>query len=202
MGEAARKLELSYADYLTLERETDLRHEFLGGEAWAMAGGTLRHSKVMTNLTVAFGAALRGRRCQPYNSESKIHIVDTGLFTYPDLSVICGQPHRSPEDRNAATNPTLLAEVLSASTEGWDRGGKFAHYRQIPTLRYYLLVSVDEVRVELFTREADGRWMLSEHLAGGVVPLPELDVTLAVDELYLDLPEEPEASSPQQAQSQ
>jgi len=192
MGEAARKLRLGYRDYLALERETDLRHEFLDGEAWAMAGGTLRHSGVKTNLTRAMGSALLGHPCRPYDVDLKIHIEDTGLFTYPDLSVICGQPRRSPEDRNAATNPTLLAEVLSASTEGWDRGGKFAHYRQIPTLRYYLLVSVDEVRVELFTREADGRWMLTEHLAGTVVPLPELDVALAVDDLYLDLPEEPE----------
>jgi len=105
--------------------------------------------------------------------------------------VICGSPAGSPQDRNAATNPTLLAEVLSPSTEGWDRGGKFAHYRHIPTLRYYLLVNVDLVRVELYTREAEGRWVLTDHGPGTQVPLPELGISIDVDELYADLPEEP-----------
>jgi Uma2 family endonuclease len=191
MGEAARKLKLGYEEYLALERETYLRHEFLDGEAWAMAGGTPRHAKVMTNLSALTWAALRGRRCQPYNSELKIQIENTGLTTYPDVAVICGPLVRSPQDRNAVTNPTLLAEVLSPSTEGWDRGGKFAHYQHIPTLRYYLLVNVDRVRVELFTRESEGRWTLTVHGPGTQVPLPDLEISIDVDELYADLPEEP-----------
>lgn len=199
MGEAARKLNLSYEDYLALERETDLRHEFLNGEAWAMAGGTPRHSGVMTNLTAIVWAALRGHPCRPYNSEMKISIENTGLYTYPDLVVICGPPARSPQDRNAVTNPTLLAEVLSPSTEGWDRGGKFAHYQHIPSLRYYLLVNVGQVRVELFTRESEGRWTLTVHGPGTQVPLPELGFSLDVDELYTDLPEEPEEETSSRA---
>ena len=104
--------------------------------------------------------------------------------------MICGSPAGSPQDRNAATNPTLLAEVLSPSTEGWDRGGKFAHYRRIPTLQHYLLVSVDQVRVELFTRTADGRWLLSEHGPGTTVPLSAIDLEIPVDALYEGLPAE------------
>ena len=182
---------LIYKDYLALERAANLRHEFLDGEAWAMRGGTPRHAKVMTNLTLAVGAALRGRPCQPYNSELKISVDNTGLYTYPDLAVICGSLTRSAQDRNAVTNPTLLAEVLSPGTDGWDRGAKFAHYQQSPALRYYLLVNVDKVLVELFTREPEGRWVLTVHGAGQSVPLPELEISVEVDEIYADLPEEP-----------
>ena len=191
MGEAAHKIQLSYEDYLALEKETDLRHEFLDGEAWAMAGGTISHSAVKTNLLALIRTALRGRPCRPYDVDLKVHIEDTGLFTYPDLSVICGPPARSPQDKNAATNPTLLAEVLSPSTEGWDRGSKFAHYRRLPTLQHYLLVSTDLVRVELYTRAEDGRWTLSEHGAGKQIELPALGISLDVDEIYADLPSEP-----------
>ncbi len=193
MGEAARKIELSYQDYLALEKETDLRHEFLHGVAWAMAGGTVEHSALKSNLMMAVGAALRGHPCRPYDSDLKIHIEDTGLFTYPDLTVICGKVLRSSQDANALTNPSLLVEVLSPSTESWDRGAKFAHYRRVPTLSYYLLVSLEPRRVELYARQPDGRWMLSEHGPGEQIELPSLEISISVDEIYADLPEAPAA---------
>lgn len=193
MAEAARRL--SYQDYLTLEQEQDLRHEFLDGEAWAMAGGTPRHAGVIGNLYGLTWSALRGRPCLPYGSDLKIHVEDTGLFTYPDLAVVCGPLARSATDPNAVTNPVLLAEVLSPSTESWDRGGKFAHYRRIPTVQHVLLVSVDSAKVELYTRMADGRWLLSEHGPGEQVALPALDLSFAVDELYAGLPEDAPAAS-------
>lgn len=185
-------MKLSYEEYLALERETDLRHELLDGEARAMGGGTILHSAIKSNLTALFHSALRGRPCRPYDADMKVHVEETGLFTYPDLSVICGPPIRSKVDRDAATNPILLAEVLSRTSEGWDRGGKFAHYRRSPSLKHYLLVSTDTVRVEIYTREEDGRWVLSEHGAGEQVEIPALGVALSVDELYADLPEEEE----------
>ena len=190
MGEAARKLHLSYDDYLALERETDLRHEYLDGEAWAMAGGTPRHAVVKSNLTGLLWNRLRGRPCRAVDADLKIAIPDTGLYTYPDLSVICGALERSAQDRNAVVNPTVLFEVLSPSTEGWDRGGKFAHYRRIPTLQHFVLVSVDLSRVELYTRTPDGRWLLSEHGPGDEVPLSAVDIAFPVDALYEGLPEE------------
>ncbi len=155
-----------------------------------------RHSELKTNLAAFFRYALRGRPCRPYDADYKIHIPETGLSTYPDLSVICGPPLTLPGRPHAATNPILLVEVLSESTEAWDRGAKFAHYRQIPTLRYFLLVNADPKRVELYTRGADSSWVLTVHETGGHVPLPALEITLPVDEIYEDLQTEQEIAAP------
>ncbi|MFO0748141.1 MAG: Uma2 family endonuclease [Myxococcota bacterium] len=180
---------LSYAQYLALEGETHERFQFLDGEVFAMAGGTLRHAKLIANLTAALGGALGDGPCQAYSSDAKLRVAATGLATYPDLSVICGAPETHPEDPNAATNPALVAEVLSPSTEAWDRGGKFHHLKQVQSLRHYLLVSVDAVRVERFERADHGTWTYREHGAGETVELADLGVTFTVDALYRNLPE-------------
>jgi len=122
---------MTYAEYLALKQQTGLLHEFLDGEAWAMAGGSSRHSRIKMNLAGSFYVALGDSPCQPYDSDLKIRILETGLATYPDLAVVCGPIDRHPEDVNAVTLPKLVAEVLSDSAESWDRGGEFAHYRQI-----------------------------------------------------------------------
>lgn len=189
MGEPARKLKLSYEDYLALERESELRHEFYHGEAWAMAGGTPRHSALKTELAGRFWAALGRGPCKAYDSDLKLRVLETGLATYPDLAVVCGPLERDPDDRNAVTNPTLILEVLTESTEGWDRGGKFAHYRRIPTLRHVLFVSQSQPRLEHYTLQDDGSWRLVEFGPGATLKLPDLGVDLDVDALYQDLPE-------------
>ncbi len=189
MGEPARKLELSYQDYLALERETDQRHEFYQGEAWAMAGGTPRHAALIARLGGAFWVGLQSRPCDLYSSDLKLRVLDTGLATYPDLSVVCGPLERDPEDRNAATNPTLVLEVLSASTEAWDRGAKFAHMRRVPSLRHVVFVNQDTPRVELFTRQGDGSWRLVESGPGEIFRVDDLGVEIPVDALYEGLPE-------------
>lgn len=178
---------VSYDGYLALEQQTGERHEYLDGEAWAMAGGAGPHSDVKVNLTLVLGNALRGRPCRPRDADFKVHVPDTGLTTYPDLSVFCGRVLHLTHDPHAGINPTLLAEVLSPSTESWDRGGKFAHYRRLSSLRYYLLVSVDPRRVELYTREDDGSWLLTEHGPGQEVGLPAFGVRFEVDALYADM---------------
>jgi len=188
MAEPARK-PLTYDEYLAIERETDIRHQFLDGEVWAMAGGTLRHSAIKTNLAVVFGTVLKGKPCRPYDSDAKIRIPETGLATYPDLAIICGPLMVDGEDHNAATNPTVLVEVLSKDTEAWDRGGKFLHYRRLDSLQHTLLVSQDAARIELFTRMDDGTWRLSEHGPGQKVDLPAVGISLDVDAVFSDLPE-------------
>lgn len=189
MAEAARK-RLSYAEYLALERETDVRHEFLDGQVWAMAGGTPQHSAIKTNIATLFRDALRGTSCRPYDSDLKVRVGATGLATYPDLTVICGRLERDTEDTNAAVNPVLIVEVLSKDTERWDRGGKFGHYRKLPSLRHYLLVSQTEVCVEHFERQESGLWLFGEHGLGDMVRLGGLDIELRVDPIYEDLPDE------------
>lgn len=191
MSAAAELVRYTYAEYLALERRTDQRHEYFDGEVFLMAGGTPRHAKVLSNANVALGAALGDRPCQAFSSDLKIRIPATGLATYPDLSVICGPLERHPEDRNAATNPTLIVEVLSESTEVWDRTRKFFHYQQLPSLRHYLLVSHDEPRVEHYERAEAGAWTYRVFGPGDVVPLSILGISLPVDALYKNLPDDP-----------
>ena len=186
---------LTYAAYLRLERETDTRYEFLDGQVWAMSGGTARHSAIKVNLVALLRGALRDGPCRPYDSDWKIRVPESGLATYPDVSVICGGIERHPEDENAATNPVLIVEVLSDSTEAWDRGTKFEHVSQIPSLRHYVLVSHDQAHVELYTRKPGDRWELVRYRAGEQVPLDAIGVTIAVDEIYRDLPDEPAESA-------
>lgn len=178
---------MSYAEYLERERVTGVRHEWLRGEVWAMAGGTPDHSGIAANVIQELGLALRGRPCRVYTSDLKLRIDATDRSTYPDVAVVCGPREVSKADPNAVTNPVVIVEVLSDSTEADDRGEKFAHYRRLESLRVYLLVSQRERRVEVFSRvDATGRWSFEEHAAGARVTLPSLDVELEVDALYRD----------------
>src|SRR5207244_6997396 len=131
------------------------------------------------------GNPLKGRPCVLFNSDLRLKIVATGLCTYPDLSVVCGPLELAGAEDDVIVNPTLLAEVLSDSTEAYDRGKKFEHYRQIPTLKEYLLVSQKEPRIEQFIRQPDGRWLLSE--AAGLdasLELPSLCIRLSLAEVF------------------
>jgi Uma2 family endonuclease len=187
---ARRKPEpyVSYADYLAVEAESDLRWEWLDGQMWAMAGGTPAHSAIGTNIAGLLFLALRGRPCRPYNADLRLRVPASGLAFHADVAVMCGPPARDAEDPNAVTNPTVLVEVLSKSTERLDRFDKFLHYRKLPSFREYLLVSQTEARVQHFRKNDDGTWQLTEYTAGGVVPLASIDVALPVDEVYAGVP--------------
>lgn len=179
----------SYAEYLDLERETGVRHELLDGAVVAMAGGTLRHSRIKTNLAVCLGSALWSGPCEPYGSDAKIRVPASGLATYPDLAVISGPPERHPNDHHAATNPTALFEVLSRSTERWDRDGKFEHLRALESLRLYVLIKPDRPRVDVFERLDGGEWRFRAYGAGELIELGPIGAQLAVDDLYGNLPD-------------
>jgi Uma2 family endonuclease len=179
---------LTEAEYLDLERKAEFKSEFFEGEMFAMAGGSLRHSLIATNLGREFGNKLQGKRCVPFNSDLRLKIESTGLFTYPDLSVVCGEPQFADVQPDTITNPTVIVEVLSDSTEAYDRGKKFEHYRRIPSLQEYLLVSQNEPRVEQFIRGDAGQWLLRE--AAGLdasLELPSLQVTVALREIYANV---------------
>ena len=159
---------MTYAAYLVLEQTTGTKHEYLNGEAWAMSGGTAAHAKVVGNVVRALGNALEGTPCVEYPSELKVRIEATGLSTYPD---VCGPLEHSPADAHAATNPTLLVEIISPSTESWDTGGKFLHYGRIPLLREVLYVWPGDQRIQLRSSNDDGSWTMRD------IPLAE-NVTL------------------------
>ncbi len=183
---------LTETEYLATERNSDFKSEFFDGEMFAMAGGTPQHSLIATNLAAAFRNRLRGQRCTPYNSDLRIKIEATGLFTYPDLSIICGALRFAPRTDDTVVNPTVLVEVLSDSSEAYDRGKKFEHYRQIPTLQEYLLVSQREPRIEHFVRQPDKRWLLNEAVGlEGTLELPCLRITIGLAEVFADVKFEP-----------
>lgn len=178
---------MTYEEYLAAERCSDVKHEYLRGEAYAMAGGTPTHAGLAMAVGVALSNALAGRPCRVYGSDLRVRIDATDLSTYPDITVICGRFESASIDPDAATNPMLIVEVLSDSTEAYDRGEKFAHYRRIPSLREYLLVSQREPRLESYARNAEGSWVLAEAGSGQTLVLRSLDgVQLPADAIYRD----------------
>lgn len=175
---------MSYAEYVAAEKQAEVRHEFLNGEIFAMAGGTPEHGALAVAIAGELHVALAGRPCRVYSSDVRVRVLTTGLATYPDASVVCGHLETDPADPDAIVNPTLLVEVLSDSTEAYDRGAKAAHYRRIPSLREYVLVGQQEPLVEVYRRNERGRWELLEARAGERVDLASLGIQLEVDAIY------------------
>lgn len=178
--------EYRFEDYLAIEREsTDVKHEYIAGQVFAMSGGSYEHSLITANLARALGNRLGGSPCVVLSSDMRIRIETADACVYPDVSVLCGEPIFHDARRDVLTNPVLIAEVLSPSTEAYDRGGKFALYRQLPSLRHYLLVAQDQIAVDVFTRQPDGRWVLDAYTDPDAEMLLEaLDCRLSVRELY------------------
>ncbi|MEO0325799.1 MAG: Uma2 family endonuclease [Myxococcota bacterium] len=183
MTEGARVM--SYADYLAFEREAEEKHEYVNGAVIAMAGGSREHARLAMRLALRLGLLAEAQGCTVLSSDGRIRIEATGRSTYPDLSVVCGPPAPAADDPEATTNPILLVEVLSETTEREDRGPKWAHYQRLSSLRGYLLVSQSEARLELFTRSEPGEgWRYRQAVPGESLALPFLRGTLDVDDVY------------------
>lgn len=182
---AATGRHTTYAEYLEAERRSIEKHEYLRGRVWAMAGGTVEHGRLAAAVTIALGAALRGRPCVVLSSDVRVRVETTNRATYPDVSVVCGPPEPASDDRDAIVNPIVVVEVLSDTTEKDDRGEKFAHYRRLASLREYVLVAQEDRRIEVFRREGD-HWSLFEAGPGGSIELTSIGATLVVDDIYFD----------------
>lgn len=177
-------------EYLAREKAATEKSELVNGVVVAMSGASKRHNAIVRNLIVALGSRLRGKPCQPYPSDMRVHVPATGLFAYPDVSVFCGPLESLKKDSETFLNPRVIIEVLSDKTEAYDRGAKFAHYRSIASLETYVLVSQHEPRVEWYEREADGGFKLHEAVGEpSAVSLPRVDASIPVAEIYADLPE-------------
>ena len=174
---------VSYADYASAEASSEGRHEWRGGIVVPMAGGSPRHGALAARVAEALGGALRGKPCQVFSSDVKVRIRASKLGTYPDLSVVCGDLRVDDDDPNSIVNPAMVVEILSDSTEAYDRGAKFAHYRGLPSLRAVLFVRQRDPGLELFVRREDGAWELHERSTGALL-IPALDASLDVDEIY------------------
>jgi len=184
MAEPMARPNISLEEYLDLERASEERHELIDGEMFAMSGGTGEHSRIAVKIVSRLDAALLSKPCEVFNSDLRIHIEARGRYTYADALVVCGSPQYLDQKRDTLLNPTAIFEVLSDSTESYDRGEKFAGYRTLPSLQEYVLVSQKEKLVEHFHRQSDGSWLLRVSGAGESVNLPSLGCELAVDEIY------------------
>ncbi|MBA3533412.1 MAG: Uma2 family endonuclease [Ardenticatenales bacterium] len=153
---------LTAEDYLALERQADYRSEYYRGEIFAMVGASREHNLISLNIAASFHRQLAEHPCEVYTNDMRVRVSPTGLYTYPDVIVVCGKPQFGDEQNDTLLNPTVLVEVLSESTEAYDRGKKFEHYRTLSSLSDYLLVTQDAYHVEHFARLADGQWLLSE----------------------------------------
>lgn len=184
MTHAPRLHRYTFDDYLALETSSTVRHEFLAGEIYAMAGGTPQHAALAVALSAALLAQTRGGPCRVHSSDLRVRALATGLTTYPDVTVVCGPYESDPQDKNTIVNPRLLVEITSDSTEEYDRGEKLDSYRRIPSLEAVVLVSHREQLLEVFERRNDGSWRRSEARAGASLSIEALGATLLVDEIY------------------
>lgn len=173
---------LTEAEYLQLERESDIKHEYINGVVYAMSGGSETHIRISGNTFAALHSALRGGDCSAYTADMRVRAAST--FAYPDVSVVCGEAQFIPGESIATLmNPVLLVGVLSPSTEAFDRGRKFNAYRQLDSLRDYLLIAQDVMRVELFSRTDEDKWLLTVVERGSVL-LPSLNMSLGLADVY------------------
>ncbi|RMF81332.1 MAG: Uma2 family endonuclease [Chloroflexi bacterium] len=171
--------------YLEFERRSEGKHEYLAGHVIAMTGASNAHNLIAGSTYYSLYGQLRNRLCNIYMSDMRVRVSATGLYTYPDIAVVCGEAQFADEHVDTLLNPTLIIEVLSPSTEQYDRGKKFQHYRQLESLQSYVLIAQDEARIEHFSRQKQDEWLLTE--AAGLdstIALPSIACALALNAVY------------------
>jgi Uma2 family endonuclease len=179
------KQRLTPAEYLAHERQADTKSEYYNGALLAMASASRSHNLIVANMTGELRAQLRGRACEVYPADMRVKVSETGLYTYPDVVVVCGEPAFEDEHVDTLLNPTLIVEVLSPSTEAYDRGEKFAQYRKLASLHEYLMIAQDRFRIEHYVRQGKGQWLLTEASdLGDTVHLPSIGCDLQLSEAY------------------
>ena len=176
---------VSPEEYLRLERQSEYKSEYVNGEIFAMTGASRKHNLVAGNIFGELRQQLKGRQCEAYVGDMRVKVTATGLYTYPDVVVVCGEPKFEDEYVDTLLNPTLLVEVLSQSTERYDRIAKSSYYRTLDSLAEHLLVAQDEVRLEQYVKQANGQWLLFECSSlDNVVELPSISCSLALRDVY------------------
>ena len=173
-------------EYLATERRnTQQRSEYLAGEIFAMGGASERHNLIVTNIVRELSIQMKGRPCKVYSTDMRVKVASAGLYTYPDIVALCDEAKFDDDQRDTLLNPALIIEVLSKSTEGYDRGEKFEHYRKLQSLAEYLLVSQEKRHVDHYVRQPDNQWLLSESSnTQDTIQLPSINCSLAIAEIY------------------
>ena len=187
---------ISPEEYLTAERESLEKHEYFGGEIFQIAGASGEHNTISGNAYASLHFQLKKLPCKSYQSDMRVYIPKTGLYTYPDIAVVCGKPVFLPDGQlDTLTNPVLIIEVLSSSTEGYDKGVKFDNYRSLESLREYVLISQDSKRVIRYTKQSDGSWNLMDFIGDKTeIELVSIECKLTMDDIYdkVEFEEQPE----------
>ena len=179
------KQKLTPEEYLAIERRAEYKSEYFAGEMFAMTGASRWHNLIVSNLLRIIGNEFLDRPCVVFPSDMRVKVSPTGLYTYPDVSALCGDAEFEDEEQDTLTNPTVVFEVLSKSTEGYDRGKKFEHYRKVDSLRDYVLVAQDKTHVEHFSKRSDGRWLLTEwNELSNRFQIESIDCSLNVEDIY------------------
>jgi Uma2 family endonuclease len=183
---AAHEVRLTPEEYLVIEREAERKSEYYDGRMFLMSGASLAHVLITTNVAWDLNDQLRDRPCHVFGSDLRLKVTEAGLYTYPDVSVVCGEIKLEDSRRDTLLNPRVIVEVLSPSTAAYDRGRKFALYRELESLQEYVLISQDEHRVERFVRQVDSPdWLQSVVTSlGGVMELPSIACRLHLSEVY------------------
>jgi Uma2 family endonuclease len=184
---------LTPEEYLALERQAQTKSEYLRGAVYAMAGASFAHTMIASNTLVSLASQLKRRMCTAHSSDLRVNVRATGFYAYPDIVVVCGRPQFEDHHRDTLLNPTVIFEILSPSTEGYDRGDKFAHYRRLESLSDYILVSQRRPLVEHFTRQPDDSWLLKSYEGvEAVLPIPSIGCELPLADIYdkVEWPEE------------
>jgi Uma2 family endonuclease len=171
---------LTEEQYLAIERAAQFKSEFLNGEMFAMAGASMQHCRLQGNAYAELRTLLRGGRCEAFTSDFRVRVSSSGMYTYPDVSVVCGKPILADAHQDILLNPVVIFEVLSPSTESYDRGLKFQHYRTIESLKDYILVNQNRILVEQFIRQADNTWILRDY--------PRAEDELKIDSIGVQIP--------------
>jgi Uma2 family endonuclease len=180
-------------EYLALERKAEYRSEYLHGEIFAMTGASRRHNLIATNAVISLGQQLKGKPCEVYASEMRVKVEATGLYTYPDVVVVCGEPNFEDDYLDTLLNPTVLIEILSKSTERYDRIAKSSYYRTLDSLAEHLLVAQDQIRVEQYIKQANEEWLLFDYCSlDSIVELASIGCSLALRDVYDKVTIDPE----------
>jgi len=175
-------------EYLRRELEAEYKSEYFNGEIFAMGGATEAHVSIVTNLIAALKPQFKNRPCRVYANDLRLRVSPTGLYTYPDVIVVCGERKFYEKQKDTLFNPTVIIEVLSKSTQDYDRGQKFEHYRALDSLQEYITVAQDRVHVEHYARQNDNRWLLTEmNASDAVLRLPSLGCEILLTDVYEDI---------------
>lgn len=195
----AEKSYLSPTEYLAIERSAEIKSEFFNGEMFAMTGASRKHNLIAGNTFSAVHSRIEDRPCEAYASDMRVKVSETGLYTYPDIAVTCQQPVFEDKELDTLLNPQVIIEILSESTEGYDRGKKFEHYRNIDSMKEYVLIAQDRCHVERWGRRDEEPWTLWEsNDLDATLELDSIDCKLRIADIYskVDLSDEPESPTP------